>query len=123
MAVCDICGAPGIGTFISAEDMRKAVFTKGFNPLDMGLIKDPVALMNKMEWYTGWKNTIVAQDTSDWNICPGCMAKLKAYLVGPTKKTGVSKATVSADPKVSKNAGAEAEKKYKRVKKWWQFWK
>jgi len=27
MAVCDICGAPGMGTIIGAEDMRKQELT------------------------------------------------------------------------------------------------
>jgi len=123
MAVCDICSTPGVGTVISAEDMRKAVFKKGFNPVSHGLVRDPIALMNKTEWYNGWKNTIVAQDTSDWNICPNCMAKLKSYLKGSPKPAGVTKATVSVDPKVSKMAGAATEQKYKKEKKLWQFWK
>ena len=112
MAVCDICSTPGFGTVISAEDMRQAVFKKGFNPASLGLVRDPIALMNQSEWYNGWKNTIVAQDTSDWNICPNCMSKLKSYLKGTPKPTGVTKATVSADPTVSKMAGAAAEQKY-----------
>lgn len=51
------------------------------------------------------------------------MAKLKPYLKGTPKPTGVMKATVSADPIVSKMAGAATEQKYKKGKKWWQFWK
>jgi len=117
MAVCDICSTPGVGTVISAEDMRYAVFKNGFNPLSLGLVKDPMALMNKAEWYNGWKNTIVAQDTSDWNICPNCMAKLKSYLKGTPMPTGVRKATVSANPLVSTLAGAATEQKYKKGKK------
>jgi len=53
MAVCDICNTPGVGTFISAENMRQAVFKKGFNPLSLGLVRDPMALMNKAGWYNG----------------------------------------------------------------------
>jgi len=123
MAVCDICNTPGMGTVISAEDMKRAVFKKGFNPLSLGLVRDPMAQMHKNEWYQGWKNTIVAQDTSDWNICPNCMVKLKPYLGGTPKPTGVKKATVSADPTVSAMAGAATEQRYKQEKKWWQFWK
>lgn len=123
MAVCDICNAPGVGTFIGAENMRQAVFKKGFNPLHLGLVKDPRALMDEVGWYEGWKNTIVAQDTSDWNICPKCMTKLKPYLEGSPQPTGVLKADVSPDPNVNKNAGAATEQKYRREKKWWQFWK
>ena len=117
MAVCDICNTPGVGTVISAENMRQAVFKKGFNPLSLGLVNDPMALMNKDEWYQGWKNTIVAQDTSDWNICPNCMAKLKSYIKGTPKPTGVRKAQVSADPMVSTLAGEATEQKYKKGKK------
>jgi len=112
MTVCDICSAPGIGTVISAENMRQAVFKNGFNPLSLGLVRDPMARMNKTEWYEGWKNTIVAQDTSDWNICSNCMAKLKAYLMGTPKPTGVKKATVSANPIASALAGAAVKEKY-----------
>jgi hypothetical protein len=112
MAVCDICGTPGVGTVISAENMRQAVFINGFNPLALGLVRDPMALTNRTEWYEGWKNTIVAQDTSDWNICSNCMAKLTSYLVDKPTPTGVTKSTVSADPLVSRMAGAAAEQKY-----------
>ena len=116
MAVCDICNSHGVGTVISAENMRQAVFKNGFNPLSLGLVRDPMAQMNKGEWYQGWKNTIVAQDTSDWNICPNCMASLKSYLKGTPKPTGVRKAQVSADPVVSTLAGAATEQKYKKGK-------
>jgi len=66
--------------------------------------------------YNNWKNTIVAQDTSDWNICSKCMTKLKPYLKGAPKPTGVKKATVSSDPIVSALAGSKAQEKYKPAK-------
>jgi len=124
MAVCDICGAPGTGTYVSAENMRQAVFKNGFNPFALGLATfgigmwdiDPPAAFRK------WKNTVVAQDTSDRNICPRCMSKLRPYLEGPPRPTGIEKARISLSPTVSALAGAEAERKYKQ-KKWWQFWK
>jgi hypothetical protein len=129
MAVCDVCSAPGKGTIISSEQMREAVFSKGFNPFKLGLAQNPmVAMVGAQAMYQNWKTTIVAQDTSDWNICPRCMKALKPYLRGAPKGTGVKKATVSADPTVARAAGAAAERKYKKAgkpakKKWWEFWK
>jgi len=134
MGVCDICNAPGMGTIISSEQMREAVFAKGFDPFKLGLVPDMGALLGlgAGESYRQWKNTIVAQDTSDWNICSRCMAILQPYMKGAPKPTGVMKATVSSDPRVSAMAGAAAEQKYKpaegpkapaKKKKWWEFWK
>jgi hypothetical protein len=51
------------------------------------------------------------------------MDRLKPYLKGTPKPSGVREATVSANPVVSAMAGAAAEKKYKKDKKWWEFWK
>ncbi len=128
MAVCDLCNAPGMGTLVSAEQMREAVFARGFNPFKLGLVPDMGAMLGLEAGtsFTYWKNTIVAQDTSDWNICATCMARLKPYLKGAPKATGVKSSTVSMDPSASARAGAQAEKKYKgaqKKKKWWQFWK
>lgn len=109
-AVCDICGVFGSGTLVSAEDMRKAVFKKGFNPFALGLITNPLTLRNVT--FEGWKG-IVAQDTSDWNICAGCMPKLGLYLEGKPKPAGVTKATVSTSPLVETLAAKQAELKYK----------
>lgn len=119
MAVCDICGVPGTGTHVSAEDMRRAVFKNGFNPFALGLASPGIASafgIDSSAVFQGWKNTIVAQDTSDWNICPRCMSKLRPYLERPPRPTGVKKATVSASPVVGALAAAEAERKYKRTK-------
>jgi len=82
---CDICSAPGTGTLISAEQMREAVFANGFNPFELGLSyrSRPASA------YVHWKTTIVAPDTSDWNICSRCMAKLQPYLEGAPKPAGV----------------------------------
>ena len=117
MVVCDLCNSPGKGTLVSAEDMRKAVFKNGFNPFSLGLV--PVLFPGQFE---GWKNNIVAQDTSDWNICAGCMSKLRPYLEGEPKPTGVKKSTVSMKPVVGTLAAKNVEEKYKRKKRW-QFWK
>jgi hypothetical protein len=119
MAVCDICGAPGTGTILSADDMRTAVFKKGFNPFAMGLVRS-VAPTNTA--FEGWKNTIVAQDTSDWNVCAGCMLRLRPYLEGKPKPTGVTTSRVSTSPVVGALAAKEVEEKIKRKKRW-QFWK
>jgi len=99
---------------VSSEDMRKAVFKKGFNPFALGLTGQLQAAfgISAQASFEHWKNTIVAQDTSDWNICSGCMSKLIAYLEGPPRPTGVTKATVSTNPVVAAMAGAEAERKY-----------
>jgi hypothetical protein len=121
MVVCDICGAPGTGTLVSAEDMRKAVFKNGFNPFALGLAKNPLGLLDPSAAFEGWKNTIVAQDTSDWNICFNCMSKLRPYLEGKPKPTGAEKATVSANPLIGTSVAKEVEQKYKRKKRW-QFW-
>jgi hypothetical protein len=77
MVVCDICGSPGTGTFVSSEDMRKAVF-KGFNPFALGLISS--FLTSSYSAFEAWKNTVVIPDTSGWNICAACMSKLRPYL-------------------------------------------
>jgi hypothetical protein len=116
--------------------MREAVFKNGFNPFELGLsastgVGELLGLGEayNRETYNHWKNTIVAQDTSDWNICSRCMDKLQPYLKDAPKPTGTKHATVSADPTESAIAGAAAERKYKRAeapakrKKWWQFWK
>jgi len=118
MGVCDICNAPGMGTLISAEQMREAVFKNGFNPFKLGLTPDLASAfgLGAGGSYNNWKNTIVAQDTSDWNICSKCMTKLKPYLKGAPKPTGVKKATVSSDPLVSILAGSKAQEKYKPAK-------
>jgi hypothetical protein len=114
--VCDICNAPGMGTIVSADQMREAVFKRGFNPFKLGLVTNPmIAIVGEQEAYEHWKNTIVAQDTSDWNIDAKCMAKLEPYLGDAPKATGVHKSTVSVDPAVSAVAGAAAEQKHKET--------
>jgi alpha-glucoside transport system substrate-binding protein len=114
--VCDICNAPGMGTIVSADQMREAVFKRGFNPFKMGLVHSPMLLMvGEQEAFQNWKNSIVAQDTSDWNICPKCMAKFGPYLKDAPKGTGVRLSTVSFDPAVGAVAGAAVEQEYKQV--------
>ena len=127
MAVCDICSSPGMGTLISAEQMRSAVFQKGFNPFKLKLATNTYAMMgiSDDQAFQNWKSTIVAQDTSDWNICSKCMGVLKNYMKSAPKPTGVASATVSANPVIASQKASEVENKYKdrETKKWWQFWK
>jgi len=59
MAVCDICSVPGVGTLVSAEQMREAVFANGFNPFALGLVRNPMSLLLGAGAYDSWKITIV----------------------------------------------------------------
>jgi alpha-glucoside transport system substrate-binding protein len=95
--------------------MRQAVFGGGFNPFKKGLVESPMILIvGQQAAYEQWKNTIVAQDTSDWNICAKCMKELKPYLKKGPKATGIRQSKVSFRPDVSAAAGATARKKHKR---------
>ena len=116
MAVCDICNAPGMGTMISSEDLRKAVFKNGFNPYELGVIPVSGAMLAVLGLtpdaaYQDWKGRL-AQDTSDWNICASCMAALRPYLEGTPHSSGVGSATISNNPIVGAAAAANAELKY-----------
>lgn len=114
MVVCDICNAPGKGTIVSAEHIREAVFGNGFNPFKLGLVPDMGAMfgMGREMSYNHWKTTIVAQDTSDWNVCSKCLEKLRPYLKSPPKATGVTHARVSTNPIEAARLGAIAEERY-----------
>ena len=96
--------------------------------------------LSSSQAFEGWKNTIVAQDTSDWNICARCMFKLRPYMEGAPRPTGVTKATVSTKPlfdmvarhmREQQKAGpgakeVEPQKKEAeppKPKRRWQFWK
>ena len=133
MAVCDICTTPGMGQVISSENVRQAVFGKGFDPFKLGLVPNLTGASSTAV-FTEWKRTVVAQDTSDWNICSRCMAHLQPYIVGKPKAAGVANATVYASTAVGAAAEAAAERKYQASairapvpgsspRKWWQFWK
>lgn len=117
-----------MGTIISSENMRQAVFGKGFNPFVLGLAPS----LGGLSWsYDNWK-PLVARDTSDWNVCEPCMAQLGPYITGTPEATGVTRTIFGAHPFVDAMALAVAEKKYQATPeketpsarpKWWQFWK
>ncbi len=117
MSICDICGAPGTGTMVSAEQIREAVFLRGFNPFELGLASNMAAFgLQDEESFVYWKNTIVSQDTSDWNVCSKCLEKLRPYLSGDPEPTGVRKAKISSDPAAGIVTGAKVEKEYEDEK-------
>jgi hypothetical protein len=133
VAVCDICGAPGIGRVISSENVRQAVFGGGFNPFALGIAPNLTGASSGVV-FAEWKRTVVAQDTSDWNICARCMTHLERYIVGETRAAGVANATVYTGAAVGAAAEAVAERKYRtagtraeatrpRGKRWWQYWR
>ncbi len=89
------------------------MFKNGFNPFALGLTGQLQAAfgISRQESFEYWKNTIVARDTSDWNICPGCMSKLSPYLEGPPKPTGVTKAEIPSKVFLETFAEMEAKKR------------
>jgi hypothetical protein len=95
MAVCDICNAPGLGTSVSATKIRQCA-SLGFNPYsECAAPTNPMAAMMGMSasgQFEAWKQQ-VAQDTTDWNVCPKCMRVLERYLQ-PDKADAGSKAAM-----------------------------
>lgn len=91
--------------------MRVAVFKKGFNPFALGLVPSPLPIDVV---FKSWKNTIVAQDTADWNICPKCMITLAQYLEDIPKPTGIKESKVCLDPQVGAMAAKKIEEKYQQ---------
>jgi hypothetical protein len=89
MMICDLCSTPGKGTIVGPEQMRRAVFVKGFNPFALGLSRETGIYR---QYGAGaceyWKTNIVAPDITNWNICPRCMIHLKGYLDEPPKADG-----------------------------------
>ncbi len=83
MAVCDVCNKPGTGSPVSSEEMRKAVFTNGFNPFRLGLagLEGVMNLLglDEEQAFREWKDRL-SRDNSDWNVCPNCITILKKYL-------------------------------------------
>lgn len=130
MAVCDICNAPGMGTLVSSDQMREAVYQNGFDPFKLGLAGGAGEIMgiSKAQQFEHWKNNIVAQDTSDWNVCSECMSVLESRLNNAPQATGVMHSDI---PNPFMNVESSDEDSYENVeetsaepkKKWWQFWK
>ncbi|GEM_PF-3471883 len=117
MGLCDICNTPGMGTSVSSVQMREAVFGKGFNPYSSNLATNPMAaIVSSEEAYQNWKS-MVAQDTSDWNVCSKCMKALAPYMKSAPRATGVKTSTASVNPIVAAGAREEAEKKYAKTQK------
>jgi hypothetical protein len=110
MNKCDLCSNPILFDFtaISAEDMRQAVFKNGFTPWKAGLRFDLIS----PDVETFWKQN-VAQDQSDWHICPTCMQKLSPYLTGKPQAKGIASWAVSQDTNDLARGLADAEAKYK----------
>ena len=82
MAVCDICNRPGMGTLVSADDIRSAVNLKGFNPYTLRLTTNTHSLAGISDEmaYMHWKTHIVGPDKTDWNLCSGCYSAISNYL-------------------------------------------
>lgn len=112
--ICDICSAKGTGTLVSSDDMRRAVNDNGFDPFALGLANTALGSamgLDAKQMYEQWKNTIVAGDTSGWNVCPRCASKLQAHL---SATSGKEKSP--AEP-------STAQPPRKEEKKWYEFWK
>ncbi len=105
MPVCDLCNSPGMGTLISADQMRKAV-SNGFNPSKEIYIVSKIwnsNILNETQSYSSWKN-MVLQDTSDWNICNECMIHLRKYLNEAPKPKNIKQSSYNpfiTDPVVA----------------------
>jgi hypothetical protein len=80
--VCDLCNASGRGKMVKALSMRRAV-QGGFNPYKEGLVPDISRMFGQGNAYDSWRDSVINGDLSktDWNICDGCMIKLKPYLI------------------------------------------
>jgi len=122
-----------MGRVIGSENVRQAVFGKGFNPFALG-IAPSLTGASSATVFAEWKRTVVAQDTSDWNICALCMAHLQPYIVGKAQAAGVANATVYTGAAIGAAAEAAAERKYQggairasgsgsTAKRWWRFWR
>jgi hypothetical protein len=85
---CDICDQHGKGNPVAANDLRHAVFQKGFNPFVIGLNQTYETRGMSAEVAYGNFKTLVAQDQSDWNVCATCSMAMKPYLPEHMSPTG-----------------------------------
>jgi len=92
MMKCDICMRYGEGTIVSAEQMRDAVFQKGFNPFELRLFPQETLSLSARSpevAFEKWKRIFEIYQT-DWNLCSKCFAAVKP-LIGQPKPTGVTR--------------------------------
>lgn len=63
--VCHICSAPGWGTIVGPEQIREAVFGRGFNPFTLSLsTATALARQHGPRAHGYWKTNIVAPDST-----------------------------------------------------------
>jgi hypothetical protein len=78
---CDVCGAlSSSGSRVGATVFRSYVHA-GYNPFETGrgdLAGYSALGYGKAEAYESWKN-VVDLDTSDWGLCPLCVADLTEF--------------------------------------------
>lgn len=85
MAFCDVCARPAETEVVANADFKAAV-RMGFDPFSLGLPGEALrqvvtmAEIAGLEPYPMWRDRIVERETTDWAVCPECMAPLRAYL-------------------------------------------
>ena len=115
--ISDICSTPGKGTIVGPEQIREAVFARGFNPFALGLSSSTaIARQYGPRAYEHWKTNIVAPDTTNWNVCPRCYGHLKQYMSGPARADGFE-GTQYHDSAYAAQAREEVERHYLDKKK------
>jgi hypothetical protein len=68
MVVCDICRTPELGSTMSAENMRQAVFENGFDLYALSLIKDPThPMFGVAAAYATWHPSLHGEGSS-WRL-------------------------------------------------------
>jgi hypothetical protein len=67
---------------------------RGFNPFALGLF--PMA--TPPGYFEHWKNTVVAHDVGDWNLCARCLAAIRPYFSGAPAPLGITESQVPLLP-------------------------
>ena len=112
MMICDLCSTPGKGIIVGPEQMRRAVFVKGFDPFALGLSRETgIYRQHGAGAYEYWKTNVIAPDMTNWNICSRCMTHLKNYLDEPPQADGFA-GLQFADPSATPAIRKEVEKRY-----------
>lgn len=101
MGVCDICASPGEGTHLAASQVREAVLDNGFDPFARKLFPK----VTPIGYFEHWKNTVVAPDTSDWNLCDRCFAAIRPYFNGDPAPLEVHESYVPISVPIRPNPG------------------